>query len=101
MSDYLNYKGCYSVMFLALVDGDYCFSYIDTGCNRRASDGGIFAQSSLEQALQRNALDLPENSMIVGDAAFPLKMYPMKPYLITPKYKEKIFNYHLSRSRKS
>lgn len=57
-------------MLLALVDDDYCFSYIDIECNGRASDGGVFERSGLKQALENNSL---EHSVIVGDAAFPLK----------------------------
>lgn len=99
-SDYYNYKGSHSVILLALVDHDYCFSYVDIGTNGRASDGGVFQQSRLGTALERNTLNLPEESVIVGDAAFPLKTYIMKPYGTTPTHKEKIFNYRLSRARR-
>lgn len=99
-SNFFNYKGTNSIVLLALVDDEYCFTYVDIGCNGRASDGGVFAQSSLGQALQRNELDVPEHAVIVGDAAFPLKSYLMKPYATTPTEKEKIFNYRLSRARR-
>ena len=99
-SDYHNYKGSHSIILLALVDDDYCFSYVAIGTNGRASDGGVFERSSLGRALERNTLNLPEQSVIVGDAAFPLKSYLMKPYGTTPTHKEKIFNYRLSRARR-
>lgn len=83
-----------------MVDDNYCFSYVDIGCNGRASDGGIFKKSSLGQALQRNTLDIPEHSVIVGDAAFPLKPYLMKPFATMPTQREKVFNYRLSRARR-
>lgn len=98
-SNYFNYKGNNSIILLALVDDDYCFSYVVIGCNGRALDGGLFKSTSLGQALERNALDIPDNSVIVGDAAFPLKPYLMKPFATMPTQKEKVFNYRLSRAR--
>ncbi|XP_074029266.1 uncharacterized protein [Leptinotarsa decemlineata] len=35
-SDYYNYKGAHSIILLALVDDDYCFSYVNVGTNGRA-----------------------------------------------------------------
>lgn len=74
------------------MDDDYCFSYIDIGCNGRASDGGVFERSGLKQAL--------ENRYLVGDAAFPLKKYLMKPFPTRATRREKVFNYRLSRARR-
>lgn len=62
---------------MALVDDDYCFTYIDVGCNGRVSDGGGFRNCSLSTALENNLL--PQNNVIVADNAFPLKTYIMKP----------------------
>lgn len=88
-------------MLLALVDDDYCFfSYIDIGCNGRASDGGVFERLGLKQALENNSLDIPEHSVILGDAAFPLKKYLMKPFPTRTTRREKVFNYRLSRARR-
>lgn len=84
---------------MALVDDNYCFSYIDIGCNGRISDGGVFRNCNLSDALENGLL--PENHVIVADAAFPLKPYLMKPYggqNLTQR--EKIFNYRLSRARR-
>lgn len=99
-SDYFNYKGDHSIVMLALVDDKYCFSYVDIGTNGRASDGGVFARSSLGQALESHSLSIPEQSVIVGNAAFPLKPYLMKPYATTPTQRENIFNYRLSKARR-
>lgn len=84
---------------MALVDHNYCFTYIDIGCNGRISDGGVFRNCNLSDALENGLL--PEHHVIVGDAAFPLKPYLMKPYggqNLTQR--EKNFNYRLSRSRR-
>lgn len=84
---------------MAVVDHNYCFSYIDVGCNGRVSDGGVFRNCSLYQALENCVL--PEGHILVGDNAFPLKEYLLKPYpgnRLT--LKQKIFNYRLSRARR-
>lgn len=75
---YFNYKKTSSVVLLAIADHDYCFSYIDVGACGSTSNGGIFKNSSIYQDLENNLL--PDNGVIVGDAAFPLKTYLMKPY---------------------
>jgi len=49
---YYNYKESNSIVLMAVVDHKYCFSYIDVGCNGRVSDGGVFRNCSLYQALE-------------------------------------------------
>lgn len=98
-SDFVNYKGVNSIILLAVVDHDYCFRYINVGCNGKQSDGGVFQQSSLFEALENNLL--PPGGCLVGDDAFPLKTYLMKPYSkITLSLEQKVFNYRLSRARR-
>ncbi|XP_062575927.1 uncharacterized protein LOC134237799 [Saccostrea cucullata] len=111
-SNYYNYKQFYSIVLLALVDADYKFIYVDCGCNGRVSDGGVFANSSLYQALESNDLNIPPKKPLplrhtpvpyvtVGDEAFPLKSYIMKPYSFKNLDQNKrIFNYRLSRARR-
>lgn len=72
-SDFFNYKGTNSLILLAVVDDDYCFSYINIGANGRCSDGGVFQSSSILNDLEKNML--PESGFIVGDATFPIKPY--------------------------
>ncbi len=73
----------------------------------RISDGGVFNATSLYQALEDKALKLPSDSalpgrhpsnkspfVILGDDAFPLKTYLMKPFSAKNLSDEKrIFNY--------
>ncbi|GBP85179.1 Protein ALP1-like [Eumeta japonica] len=99
-SNYYNYKGAHSIILLALVDDDYCFSYVNVGTNGKPSDGGFYQVSNLAQALENNTLNLPDLSVVMADVAFPLKSYLMKPYRTTPTRKGKIFNYRLSRARR-
>ncbi len=73
------------------MDSNYRFTYIDVGAYGRTSDGGVYGASSLGQALEANSICLPPPSKLrgtdtvlpyvfVGDDAFPLRQYMMKPY---------------------
>ena len=82
----------FSIVLLALVDANYRFVVIDVGAYGRSSDGGIFPTSALGMSLERGELNIPEDNplpgehdkamphVIVGDEAFPLKNYMMRPY---------------------
>lgn len=96
-----NYKGFFSTILLALVDGNYNFLYINVGTNGARNDAGIFRDSNLYKALEDKTMNLPPGHVILGDSAFPLKEYMMKPYsrrCVTNK--EHVFNYRLSRARR-
>jgi hypothetical protein len=90
-SNFYNYKNFFSIVLFTIVDADYKFVYVDVGKNGRISDGGIFANTPIYTKLENNDLKLPTCEplpdrvkkipyMIVGDDAFPLKPYLMKPY---------------------
>lgn len=112
-SQYFNYKKTFSIVLLALVDADYRFRCIQVGDFGRTSDGGVYAGSDLGMEMEGNTLHVPPSTalpgaahlgnvphVMVGDAAFPLKPYLMRPYpgqnLI---HRKRIFNYRLSRAR--
>lgn len=111
-SEYFNYNGTFSIVLLAVVDRNYCFSFADVGSQGRISDGGVFNQSAFYRKLLSNSLNLPlpsllpnsDNDMLyvfLSDGAFALSIHVMKPFpghyaLGTP---ERIFNQELSRSR--
>lgn len=99
---FYNYKGSFSTILLALVDHNYCFTYLDVGAAGRESDGGVFGRSNLKMAIDENTVNMPNNSVIVGDDAFPLKRYLLKPYSRCGalSFEQKIFNYRLSRARR-
>jgi len=76
---------------LAFVDANYKFTIIDVSGYGKSSDGGHFTGSILEKSLEANTLNIPNfkpspNSeeplpfVIVGDEAFPLKKYLLRPY---------------------
>lgn len=100
-SEFFNYKETYSIVLFAMVDDDYNFTFIDIGANGRASDSAIFRDSKLNWGLENKSINLPENAVIVGDDAFPLRFNLLKPYsrrLLNEE--ELIFNYRLSRARR-
>ena len=59
-SYYFNYKRMFSLVLLAVVDADCKFVYIDIGCNGRVCDGGVFRNSSLYTAMERDWLNTPK-----------------------------------------
>lgn len=112
-SENFNYKSFHSLVLMACADADGYFTMIETGYAGRNSDGGIFKVSRIGQWLHRHELDLPTSEPLpfdnlefpyffVADEAFPLQKYLMRPY---PKRglnnKRRIFNYRLSRARKT
>lgn len=97
---------------MAVVDSEYCFTYVNVGSQGRLSDGGVFANCHFKKMLKEGKLNLPaaqnltgmENLtpfVFLGDDAFPLEPHIMKPYSgIHPKGSDKrIFNGRLSRGR--
>ncbi|KAJ8358096.1 hypothetical protein AAFF_G00034060 [Aldrovandia affinis] len=90
---YLNYKGTYSIVLLAVVDARYRFRVVDVGAYGRRSDGGTLASSKFGKALQNGRLDLPEDRLLpeaehlgcqrhvfVADEAFPLQRHLTRPF---------------------
>jgi hypothetical protein len=59
-------------VLFAVVGADYCFSYIDVGCNVKANDSSIFRDSAFNIELENNMLTSPNNGVLVDDA-FPLR----------------------------
>ena len=100
---FFNYKGTYSIVLFAMVDADYCFRYIDVGSDGRASDSTIFRNSKLNIAMEKKTLQWPESGVLLGDDAFPLNTWLLKPYTLKNgrlSVEERVFNYRLSRARR-
>ncbi|XP_066999876.2 putative nuclease HARBI1 [Anabrus simplex] len=115
-SSFYNYKGYFSIVLLALVDADGLFIVIEAGDYGRNSDGGVLRNSALGRNLQQGTLNIPDPKRLpkdddhcspfpyffVGDEAFPLQKHIMRPYPRRELTNERrIFNYRLSRARKS
>ena len=110
-SRYFNYKGTHSIVLLAVCDYNYCFTLVDIGDYGRQSDGGVFSNSIFDITMEVNySLYLPlilyqvkhlQRQTFLLVTAFPLKTYLLRPYPGTylPDNK-RIFNYHLSKTRR-
>lgn len=112
-SRYFDYKKNFSIHLMALVDAECRFVVIQMGDYGRSSDGGVFATSDLGRGMDSGILHVPPNAplpgalhlgpapfVMVGDAAFPLKTYLMKPYPAQDlDHDRRVFNYRLSRAR--
>lgn len=108
-------KKIYSIVLLAVVDSAYKFLYVDVGAISFESDCGVFAHTKLAELLDKHQSNLPPaevlsqapqgravDNFIVGDDAFPLPNYLMKPFPRRGLTKEeRIFNYRLSRGRRT
>ncbi|XP_039280661.1 uncharacterized protein LOC120350589 [Nilaparvata lugens] len=93
-SIYYNYKGTFSIILFALVDAEYNFLYIDVGANGKSNDDAVFQASTLNIAMERNTLNLPQNAVVVADDAFPLRKDILKPFSKhNLTISERIFNY--------
>ena len=111
-SMYYNYKGSFSIILLALVDADYKFLWVDVGANGSASDAQLFNSCELKEAIERGDINFPDPNplpiddqdmpyFLVGDDAFALRTWTMKPFSKRNlSREERLFNYRLSRSRR-
>ena len=108
--DYFNRKGWHSIVLQALVDHEYKFMNTNVGWPGSVHDARILANSKVyvkgesgdlvPRGMRRiNGVDVPIG--ILGDPAYPLLPWLMKPYPATGSLscKQKIFNYQLSRAR--
>ena len=111
---FFNYRKTFSVILLDLINANYEFTIIDIGGYGKSSDGGLFAWSILGKSLEANTLNISNSKplpnieeplpfVIVGDEAFPLTIYLLRPYLgVSTRNNEskQIYNYKLSRARR-
>lgn len=83
------------------------------GSYGKNSDGGILSHSKLGKGFDQNKLDVPEKEalpgttnevpyVVIGDEAFPLKTYLLRPYpgKQLDNNEKKIYNYRLCRARR-
>jgi len=96
-----------------MCDANYIFTFVDIGAYGRRSDGGIFRSSLIGQKFHNKEMNVPQPQpiladgvllpyVIVGDEAFPLTEYLLRPYLGRGALNKerKIYNNRLSRARR-
>ncbi len=90
-SYYFNYKNFHSIVLMAIVDGDYKFTWVEVGANCTSSDAQLFEDCSLKEAIEQRVIRFPPPDHLpdddrdtpyffVGDDAFTLSTNMMKPY---------------------
>lgn len=111
-SEYHNYKKSFSIILLAIVGPDYECIFADVGSNGRMNDSGVWNTSDMKKRIEEKRMNIPKDAPLqegcvnvpytfVGDDAFALKTYMMKPYAQKKlDDKKSIFNYRLSRARR-
>lgn len=113
-TEFYNYKKFFSVVLMALVDAQYCFIFADCGCQGRLSDGAVFKNTKLFKMIENDELNFPPPDILhgqneempyifVADDAFSLSPRILKPYAgeLLKGSKERVFNYRLSRARRT
>ena len=109
---YHNYKGFFSIIMLALVDGQYKFRWVDASTAGSCSDAQTFNASQLKRKIEDGRIGSPDPApitqggrhvpyFILADDAFALKTWLMEPYgrrMLTRE--ERIANYRISRGRR-
>ena len=110
---YYNYKSFFSLVFLAICDAKYTFTLIDIGSYGSNNDCGILTKSLIGKKFDDIKMNLPSaedlagfsrnplNYFLVGDEIFPLKAWLLRPYPGNLTDSQKVFNYRLSRSRRT
>lgn len=109
---YYNYKGFFSIVLLAICDAKYCFTFVDIGQYGSGNDSGVLKQSKISKGFENDQFNIPTASKItgldeklpyylVGDEIFPLKVWLQRPFPGPLDESKRIFNYRLSRARRT
>lgn len=109
---YYNFKGYYSIVLQAVIDANYRYICIDVGGYGSQHDSATFQASQLYRAVMHKTIVLPQPSTVensnlylpyffLGDGAYPLSKFLMKPYQNRGNLSEaqKVFNSRLSKAR--
>uniref|UniRef100_A0A8C4VE01 DDE Tnp4 domain-containing protein n=1 Tax=Gopherus evgoodei TaxID=1825980 RepID=A0A8C4VE01_9SAUR len=105
---YINRKGYFTMVLQALVDHKGCFTNIYVGWPGRVHDARVFRNTTLFKQLQQGNYfpdqkitvgDIEMLVVILGDPAYPLMPWLMKPYAGSLDSSQELFNYRLSKCR--
>uniref|UniRef100_A0A8C3T2E5 DDE Tnp4 domain-containing protein n=1 Tax=Chelydra serpentina TaxID=8475 RepID=A0A8C3T2E5_CHESE len=107
-SQYIYCKGYFSMVLQALVDHKGRFTNINVGWLGKVHDARVFRNSGLFRRLQEGIYfpdqkitvgDVEMPIVILGDPAYPLMPWLMKPYTGALDISKELFNYRLSKCR--
>ena len=109
-TDYFNRKGWYSIILQGVVDHNYLFEDIYVGWPGNVHDARVLAHSSIyakashgeifpEDKIKIKDTDVP--IFLIGDSAYPLTTWIMKPFAHNTSLtiQQKNYNYALCRAR--
>ncbi|CAH2088123.1 unnamed protein product [Euphydryas editha] len=113
-SIFFNYKDYYSTVLLAIVDANCKFIAVDVGSYGKEGDSGIFKKSAMGKRICSGQFNVPQSAplpgtniltphYLIGDDAFALDVYMMKPYYrnhVRNDRDKAIFNYRICRARR-
>lgn len=84
---YLNCKGTFFIVLLAICDAKRCYTFAYAGFQGRISDGGAFPETTFYKEMERKTLNLPNPEPLAGQVEQPcvilggaLTENLMKPY---------------------
>ncbi|KAJ8345803.1 hypothetical protein SKAU_G00299960 [Synaphobranchus kaupii] len=112
--DYLNRKGCHSVVLQAVVDHRFCFTDIFVSVPGRTHDAEVLTNSdifNLAEHSQNGSLFPPEKARVVNEVDVPVHLiggpaYPLKRWIMTAfpqdgqlTAEQRMFNARLSSAR--
>lgn len=94
--EYHNFKNFYSIVLMGLVDSHYRFLWGSCGFPGNSHDAVIFRSTDLWNSIKEGFIpmigktvgDVTVPPLIVGDSAFPLRSWLLKPYanaVLTPQ----------------
>ncbi|XP_065435194.1 uncharacterized protein LOC135978000 [Chrysemys picta bellii] len=107
-TQYINRKGYFSMVLQALVDYKGHFTNINVGWPGRVHDARVFRNTTLFKRLQQGIYfpdqkitigDVEMPLVILGDPAYPLMPWLMKPYTGSLDRSQELFSYRLSKCR--
>ncbi|KAG6926681.1 hypothetical protein G0U57_011607, partial [Chelydra serpentina] len=107
-SQYIHRKGYFSMVLQALVDHKGRFTNINVGWPGKVHDAHVFRNSGLFRRLQEGIYfpdqkitvgDVEMPIVILGDPAYSLMPWLMKPYTGALDSDKELFNYRLSKCR--
>lgn len=109
MKQYFNFKGFYSIVLMALVDAKYRFIWASVGAPGNTHDSTLIQSTKLWSEIvagkiipnlvqEVESVEIPP--LVLGDGAFPLRSWIMKPHgdAVLPEDK-RYFNFRHSRAR--